>query len=133
MQPSKGVNIHMKIGQFSDSFLPIVDGVGRVVYPTLGALPLRGRMLCHPPIRTPISRLISFELVDFAPRASAAKQYRTGIPQIDGLYARASGYSVGIIHASTIYRGLEAQRLARRRGIPSSAVPLVAITTILFN
>ena len=23
---------HMKIGEFSDSFLPIVDGVGRVVY-----------------------------------------------------------------------------------------------------
>ena len=32
----------MRIGQFSDTFLPIVDGVGRVVYHYATALARRG-------------------------------------------------------------------------------------------
>ena len=32
----------MKIGQFSDSFLPIIDGVGRVVYNYCETIALKG-------------------------------------------------------------------------------------------
>ncbi len=35
----------MKIGQFSDSFLPIVDGVGRVVYNYCDSLGKKGHEL----------------------------------------------------------------------------------------
>jgi hypothetical protein len=72
----------MKIGQFSDSFLPIVDGVGRVVFNYAMALSRWGGVLCggadggHG-----FSRRIPFELVDFiSMELPRQRQYSTGIP-----------------------------------------------------
>ena len=113
----------MKIGQFSDSFLPIVDGVGRVVYHYAMALSRRGEecYVVAPMADTGFRGGYPFELVDFiSMELPRQKQYSTGIPQLDTHYdARMRNIPLDIIHAhSPFVAGLEAQRLARRRGIP---------------
>ena len=113
----------MRIGQFSDSFLPIVDGVGRVVYHYATALARRGEecYVIAPMSDTGFRGGYPFELVDFISRELLLqKQYSTGIPQLDSHYdARMRSVPLDIIHAhSPFIAGLEAQRLARRRGVP---------------
>ena len=113
----------MKIGQFSDSFLPIVDGVGRVVYHYATALARRGEecYVIAPMSDTGFRGGYPFELIDFISRElPRQKQYSTGIPQLDSHYnARMRSVNLDIVHAhSPFIAGLEAQRLARRRGIP---------------
>ena len=113
----------MKIGQFSDSFLPIVDGVGRVVYNYATALSRCGEecYVIAPMADTGYRGGYPFELVDFISRKlPRQKQYSTGIPQLDSHYdARMRDVPLDIVHAhSPFIAGLEAQRLARRRGIP---------------
>ena len=113
----------MKIGQFSDSFLPIVDGVGRVVYHYATALSKRGEecYVIAPMSDTGFRGGYPFELVDFVSmELPRQRQYSTGIPSLDPHYdARMRNVSLDIIHAhSPFIAGLEAQRLARRRGIP---------------
>ena len=113
----------MKIGQFSDSFLPIVDGVGRVVYHYAMALSRKGEQ-CYvvaPMADTGFRGGYPFELVDFISlELPRQKQYSTGIPQLDPHYdSRMRSIQLDIVHAhSPFIAGLEAQRLARRRGIP---------------
>jgi glycosyltransferase involved in cell wall biosynthesis len=113
----------MKIGQFSDSFLPIVDGVGRVVYHYATALSKRGEecYVIAPMSDTGYRGGYPFELVDFVSmELPRQRQYSTGIPSFDTHYdARMRSISLDIIHAhSPFIAGLEAQRLARRRNIP---------------
>ena len=113
----------MKIGQFSDSFLPIVDGVGRVVYHYATALARKGEecYVIAPMADTGFRGGYPFELVDFiSMELPRQKQYSTGIPQLDSHYdARMRSVPLDIVHAhSPFIAGLEAQRLARRRGIP---------------
>ena len=113
----------MKIGQFSDTFLPIVDGVGRVVYHYATALSQRGEecYVIAPMSDTGFRGGYPFELIDFISRElPRQKQYSTGIPQLDSHYdARMRSVNLDIVHAhSPFIAGLEAQRLARRRGIP---------------
>lgn len=113
----------MKIGQFSDSFLPIVDGVGRVVYHYATALARRGEecYVIAPMSDTGFRGGYPFELIDFiSMELPRQKQYSTGIPQLDTHYdARMRSVNLDIVHAhSPFIAGLEAQRLARRRGIP---------------
>ena len=113
----------MRIGQFSDSFLPIVDGVGRVVYHYATALSQRGEecYVIAPMSDTGFRGGYPFELIDFISRElPRQKQYSTGIPQLDSHYdARMRSVNLDIVHAhSPFIAGLEAQRLARRRGIP---------------
>lgn len=113
----------MKIGQFSDSFLPIVDGVGRVVYHYAMALSRAGEecYVIAPMSNTGFRGGYPFELIDFiSMELPRQKQYSTGIPQLDTHYdARMRDVPLDIIHAhSPFIAGLEAQRLARRRGIP---------------
>ena len=113
----------MKIGQFSDSFLPIVDGVGRVVYHYATALTRRGEecYVIAPMSDTGYRGGYPFELVDFiSMELPRQRQYSTGIPSLDTHYdARMRSIQLDIIHAhSPFIAGLEAQRLARRRGIP---------------
>ena len=113
----------MKIGQFSDSFLPIVDGVGRVVYHYATALARKGEecYVIAPMADTGFRGGYPFELIDFiSMELPRQKQYSTGIPQLDPHYdARMRCVPLDIIHAhSPFIAGLEAQRLARRRGIP---------------
>ncbi|MEA5049354.1 MAG: glycosyltransferase [Eubacteriales bacterium] len=113
----------MKIGQFSDSFLPVVDGVGRVVYQYAAALTRRGEecYVIAPMADTGYRGGYPFELVDFiSMELPRQRQYSTGIPSLDTHYdARMRNIQLDIIHAhSPFIAGLEAQRLARRRGIP---------------
>ena len=113
----------MKIGQFSDSFLPIVDGVGRVVYHYAMALARKGEecYVVAPMADTGFRGGYPFELVDFISlELPRQKQYSTGIPQLDPHYeSRMRNVQLDIVHAhSPFIAGLEAQRLARRRGIP---------------
>jgi len=113
----------MKIGQFSDTFLPIVDGVGRVVYNYATALAKRGEecYVVAPMADGGYRGGYPFELVDFiSMEVPRQRQYNTGIPQFDTHYdARMRCIELDIIHAhSPFVSGLEAQRLGRRRGIP---------------
>ena len=113
----------MKIGQFSDSFLPIVDGVGRVVYHYAAALSKRGEecYVIAPMADTGYRGGYPFELVDFiSMELPRQRQYSTGIPSLDTHYdARMRNIALDVIHAhSPFIAGLEAQRIARRRGIP---------------
>ena len=113
----------MRIGQFSDSFLPIVDGVGRVVYNYAAALSKRGEecYVVAPMSDTGYRGGYPFELVDFiSMELPLQRQYSTGIPSLDTHYdARMRNIGLDIIHAhSPFIAGLEAQRLARRRNIP---------------
>ncbi|NLI54396.1 MAG: glycosyltransferase family 4 protein [Clostridiales bacterium] len=113
----------MKIGQFSDSFLPIVDGVGRVVFNYAMALSRLGEecYVVAPMADTGFRGGYPFELVDFiSMELPRQRQYSTGIPQLDTHYdARMRSIPLDVIHAhSPFIAGLEAQRLARRRNIP---------------
>ncbi len=113
----------MRIGQFSDSFLPIVDGVGRVVNHYATALSRRGEecYVIAPMADTGYRGGYPFELVDFiSMELPRQRQYSTGIPQFDPHYdARIRNIHLDIAHAhSPFIAGLEAQRLARRRNIP---------------
>ena len=115
--------LQMKIGQFSDTFLPIVDGVGRVVYHYAMALSRCGEecYVVAPMADTGFRGGYPYELVDFISRElPRQKQYNAGIPQLDAHYeARMRNIQLDIVHAhSPFIAGLEAQRLARRRGIP---------------
>lgn len=113
----------MKIGQFSDTFLPIVDGVGRVVYNYATSLVKRGEecYVIAPMADTGYRGGYPFELVDFiSMEVPRQRQYNTGIPQLDTHYdARMRCIDLDVIHAhSPFISGLEAQRIGRRRGIP---------------
>ena len=113
----------MKIGQFSDTFLPIVDGVGRVVYHYAMALSRCGEecYVVAPMADTGFRGGYPYELVDFISlELPRQKQYNAGIPQLDPHYeSRMRNIQLDIVHAhSPFIAGLEAQRLARKRGIP---------------
>ncbi len=117
------MNKKMKIGQFSDSFLPIVDGVGRVVYNYATALSRRGEecYVIAPMLDAGYRGGYPFELVDFiSMELPRQRQYSTGIPSLDTHYdARMRSIQLDVIHAhSPFIAGLEAQRVARRRNIP---------------
>ncbi len=113
----------MRIGQFSDTFLPIVDGVGRVVYNYASALARQGQecYVVAPMADTGYRGGYPFELIDFiSMEVPRQRQYSTGIPQLDTHYdARMRCVELDVIHAhSPFVSGLEAQRLGRRRNIP---------------
>lgn len=113
----------MRIGQFSDTFLPIVDGVGRVVYNYAAALARRGEecYVVAPMADTGFRGGYPFELVDFiSMEVPRQPQYNTGIPQLDTHYhARMRCVELDVIHAhSPFISGLEALRLGRRRCVP---------------
>lgn len=95
----------MRIGQFSETFYPIVDGVGRVVYNyanTLGA----GGDECYvvtPQVDTGYRGCWPFEMVDYAALpVIAAPQYRSGIAVLDRHYVeRMDNIKLDIAHAHT--------------------------------
>ena len=113
----------MKIALCSDSFLPVIDGVGRVVYEYAKQLALRGNE-CY--IITPYQDSgyrggNPFEIVDFISHAlPSAQQYRTGIAMLDSHYAeRIKSLDFDVIHAHTPgFSGYEAVRLADKLGKP---------------
>ena len=79
----------MRIGQFSESFLPIVDGVGRVVYSYANGL-AKGSDECYviaPQNNTGYRGGYPFELVDYsASPVIGSPQYKSGLAVLDKHY-----------------------------------------------
>ena len=113
----------MRIGQFSDSFYPIVDGVGRVVWSYADTLAKKGHdcYVVAPMTDTGYRGDWPFELVDFlSVGVPTQRQYSTGMPLLDPHYdAHMANLSFDIIHAhSPFVAGAEALRLGRARNVP---------------
>ncbi len=113
----------LRIGQFTDTFLPIVDGVGRVVLSYSEELCRRGHevTVVAPLYNTGYRGGYPFDLVDYMGYpVPTAKQYRTGTAATDSHYrARIKHTRLDLVHAHGPFSaGREAQRLARVRKIP---------------
>lgn len=113
----------MRIGQFSDTFLPVVDGVGRVVYSYANTLCAKGHE-CY--VVTPTADMgyrggYPFEIVDFigAP-VPGSPQYKAGVSLLDPHYhERMKEKRFDIIHAHTPFiAGLQGLYYAARQGVP---------------
>jgi len=113
----------MNIAQCSDSFLPVVDGVGRVAYQYASSLSHAGNE-CY--VITPLQNAgyrgsYPFDIVDFlSVKMASAPQYPAGIAILDAHYMeRISKVELDIIHVhSPGFSGVEALRLAEKLNIP---------------
>lgn len=113
----------MKIGLCTDTLLPIVDGVGRVVHQYALTLSDMGHE-CY--VITPMADTgyrggYPFELVDFCSASlPRSPQYKMGIPIWDHHYnERMKHIKLDILHAhSPFIAGQEAIRLSNKRKIP---------------
>lgn len=113
----------MNIGQFSDTFLPIVDGVGRVVSAYAENLARMGHQVT---VVTPMNDTgfrggLPYEIVDYSGfSVPGYKQYQTGEAIMDAHYRRRMRMiSLDICHAhSPFMAGTEALRIAANRNIP---------------
>ncbi len=113
----------MKVGQFTDTFLPVVDGVGRVVSHyayTMGEL-CEACYVIAPWQKDVAGQEFSFEIVDYKSLPVPKNpQYRSGLPALDLAYRRRlAEIELDIVHAhSPFVAGREALKVARKRGIP---------------
>ena len=93
----------MRIGQFTDTFYPIVDGVGRVVFNYATHLPRLGHecYVIAPMANTGYRGGFPFELVDFnGASLPGSRQYKAGIAILDRHYhVRIADIPLDIIHA----------------------------------
>lgn len=113
----------MRIGQFSESFLPIVDGVSRVVYQYATRLGQMGEecYVIAPMNDTGYRGGFPFDLVDYVGvQLPRHQQYRSGVPTLDGHYtARIQQITLDVLHAHSPFgAGSEALRLAQKRNLP---------------
>ena len=114
----------MRIAQCSDSFLPIVDGVGRVVHQYATSLVQAGHE-CY--VITPLQDSgyrgqQPFEIVDFLSlKLLSAGHYQSGIAPLDAHYMeRISHLQFDLVHVHDPgLAGLEGLRLAERMKVPS--------------
>ena len=115
--------MQMKIGQFTDTFLPIVDGVGRVVQAYSETLCRMGHQVTvvAPMYDTGFQGGFPFQLVEYvASSVPGMKQYKVGEAVLDAHYRqRIRMIDLDIIHAhSPFTAGSEALRLAAVRKLP---------------
>ena len=113
----------LRIGQFTDTFLPIVDGVGRVVQAYSETLCRMGHQVTvvAPMYDTGFQGGFPFELVDYVGNSvPGMKQYKVGEPILDAHYRkRIRMIELDVIHAhSPFTAGTEALRLAAVRKLP---------------
>lgn len=113
----------LRIGQFTDTFLPIVDGVGRVVHAYSETLSRMGHQVtvAAPMYDTGYRGGFPYELVDYQGMPlPGMKQYRQGEAPMDPHYRqRMRMIPLDIAHAhSPFTAGSEALRLAVQRKIP---------------
>ena len=113
----------MKIGQFSDTFLPIVDGVGRVVYNYAEQIALKGHesYVIAPLADTGYRGKFPFEIIDYISVVlPGLPQYKIGTPTTDTHFSqRVRAVPFDIIHAHTPFiAGNRAKSVSRRLGIP---------------
>lgn len=111
----------MRIAEFTDSFLPIVDGVGTVVLSYAGHLAEKGHQCC---VMAPKNDFgcrseYNFEILDFR-SVSVLGSYKLGLPMLDRRYhARMESVELDIIHAhSPFSAGRNACNYAKKRDIP---------------
>ena len=113
----------LRIGQFTDTFLPIVDGVGRVVQAYAENLSALGQQVTvvAPMYDTGFQGGFPYQLVEFiASSVPGMKQYRVGEAMLDAHYRkRIRMIDLDIVHAhSPFTAGSEALRLAAVRKLP---------------
>ncbi len=113
----------LRIGQFTDTFLPITDGVGRVALSYAETLSRMGHQVTvvSPMYDTGFRGGYPFELVDFqAMKVPTMNQYKTGEAPMDAHYrARMRMIQLDILHAHAPFTaGSEALRLSVLRKIP---------------
>ena len=113
----------LRIGQFTDTFLPVVDGVGRVALAYAETLCRMGNQVTvvAPMYDTGYRGGYPFELVDFSARkVPGMKQYAAGEAPWDPHYRkRMKMIPLDIVHAhSPFTAGSEALRLAVLRKLP---------------
>ena len=113
----------LRIGEFSDTFLPIVDGVGRVVHSYAEGLCQLGHQVTvvAPMGDTGYRGGYPYDLVDFiGMRVPLVRQYQTGEAVADAHYRhRIRDVELDICHShSPFLAGSEALRLAAQRNIP---------------
>lgn len=112
----------MRIVQCSDSFLPIIDGVGRVVYNYANLLAERGHetYVVAPMADTGYRGGYPFELVDYNGLGLRNSRYKLGLPFTDTHFLhRITKIDLDVVHAhSPVAAGQFAIVLAKRRGIP---------------
>ena len=113
----------LRIGEFTDTFYPIVDGVGRVVYNYALQICQKGHecYVVAPMTDTGYLGGKPYELIEFVSvDLPMQRQYQTGIPLSDAHYLRKiQQVNLDIIHVhSPFIAGTEALRLAKKRKIP---------------
>ncbi len=113
----------MKIGLFSETFLPVMDGVGRTVQAYAYALCAMGHevTVSAPMYEAGYRGGWPFQLVDWKSRpVPGARHYRMGMGILDGNYQkRMKEIKLDIVHAHTPFSaGLAAWYAARRRDAP---------------
>lgn len=112
----------MRIAQFSDSFLPIVDGVGRVVYNYANQIAEKGHesYVIAPMTDTGYRGGYKFDFVDYQSVKIKERQYKLGVPFVDTHFmARMNNIDMDIIHAhSPVTAGQTAIVYSQRRKIP---------------
>jgi len=113
----------VKVGQFTDTLLPVVDGVGRVVSNYAQAM----GQLCDAcyviaPQQVNLYRGgLPYEIVDFRGMPlPVSPQYNAGMPILDIHYLRRiANVKLDIAHVhSPFIAGREAYRISRHQGIP---------------
>ena len=113
----------MKIGEISDSFLPIIDGVGRVVYNYCDTIARKGHE-CTAIV--PMDNFgyrggLPFEIIDYYSRSvPLMSKYDAGLPKIDLHYNnRLKMTDFDIVHVHTPFiAGSEGVHYARDHKIP---------------
>ncbi len=113
----------LRIGQFTDTFLPSEDGVGRVVHAYSETLSKMGNQVTvvAPMYDTGYQGGFPFQLVDFKGRSvPGLRQYRLGEAVWDSHYRRRMRMiELDVVHAhSPFTAGSEAVRLAALRKLP---------------
>ncbi len=112
----------MKIGQFSDSFLPIVDGVGRVVYNYCQTLGAKGHEVSAivPMEDMGYRGKYPFDIIDYYSSTVPMTAYNAGIPILDAHYdKRLEMADFEIVHVHTPFvAGVEAVKYAKNHNVP---------------
>lgn len=113
----------LRIGQFTDTFIPVVDGVGRVALAYADTLSRMGHQVTvvSPMHDTGFRGGYPFELVDFqAVTMPGMRQYKAGEAPLDPHYrSRMRMIPLDIVHSHSPFAcGSEALRLAVQRKLP---------------
>ena len=113
----------LRIGEFTDTYIPVVDGVGRVVLAYAETLSKKGQQVTvgSPMYDTGYRGGYPFELVDFRGLdVPGINQYKFGSSRFDKhCRARLNAIPLDIVHAhSPFCAGSEALRIAKKRDIP---------------